>query len=193
MKIAPPPSIVPPPSIAITLAINPPIFKRGDHDVEMSVTAVSDASYPITIFTWPNVLNPGLAQQRGNLRGFDRDTAEPLKMRTLFIKRMPYSFVLGGEDDEFFFTLEPGQPMKFNASFGLADDVGNYFGQAVLPGHRCLIDVQPGEQVEWWKKGRKEDVLNLPGQDRGAYHADGKPIALNIDEPIEFKVLPLDD
>jgi hypothetical protein len=53
-------SIAPPPSIAITLAINPPIFKRGDHDVEMSVTAVSDASYPITIFTWPNVLTRGL-------------------------------------------------------------------------------------------------------------------------------------
>jgi hypothetical protein len=186
-------SIAPPPSIAITLAINPPIFKRGDHDVEMSVTAVSDASYPITIFTWPNVLNPGLAQLRGNFIGFDRDTAAPLEMRTLAIKRITYSFVLGGVDDAFFFTLEPGQPMKFNASFGLADDVGGYYGQIALPGHRYLLDVQPGEKVEWWKREKKENVLNLPGQDRGGHHADGKPVALGVDQPIEFKVLPLDD
>ena len=71
--------IATPPSIAITLAINPPNFKTGAHDVELSVTAVSNASYPITVFTWPNVLNPGLAQLRGNFEGFDRGTSEPLK------------------------------------------------------------------------------------------------------------------
>ena len=50
----------------------------------------------------------------------------------------------------------------------------------------ALMDVE-------WKKGRKEDVLDLPGQDRGGSHADGEPISLSIDEPVEFKVLPLDD
>jgi hypothetical protein len=190
MSIAPPPPIVPPPSIAITLAINPPIFKRGGHDVEISVTAVSDASYPITVFTWPNILNPELAQMRGNLIGSDRDTAAPLEMETLAIKRIPYGFVLGGVDDAFFFTLEPGQPVKFNASFAMADE---YDGQIALPGHRYLVDVRPGEEMQWWKKGRKEDVLNLPGQDRGGYHADGKPIVLSIAEPVEFRVLPLDE
>ena len=179
-------SIATPPSIAITLAINSPNFKRDAHDVELSVTAVSNASYPITIFTWPNILNPGNAQLRGQIRGFDRDTAEPMEMRTRCTKRGAYIFVLGGIDDDCFFTLEPGQPMKFNASFGVADG-------AALPGHRYLIDVQSGEQVDWWKKGRKEDVLNLPGQDRGACYADGQPIALSIDEPVEFKVLPLDN
>ena len=53
-----------PPSIVITLAINPPISKKGATDVEMSVTAVSNASYPITVITWPSILNPGLAQLR---------------------------------------------------------------------------------------------------------------------------------
>ena len=53
--------------------------------------------------------------------------------------------------------------------------------------------MRPGEEVEWWKKGRKEDVLDLPGQDRGGSHPDGEPISLSIDEPVEFKVLPLDD
>lgn len=187
MSIAPPPPIVPPPSIAITLAINPPVFKRGDRNVEISVTAVSDASNPITVFTWPNILNPELGQMRGSLIGSGRDTGAPLQMKTLAIKRIPYSFVLGGVDDDCIFTLEPGQPMKFNASFAMAVE------QIALPGHRYLVDVKPGEEMEWWKKGRKEDVLNLPGQDRGVFYADGKPIALSIEEPVEFKVLPLDD
>lgn len=83
--------------------------------------------------------------------------------------------------------------MKFNASLGMAYDMSGDYGQFALPGHRYLIDVRPGEEVEWWKKGRKEDVLDLPGQDRGGSHADGEPISLSIDEPVEFKVLPLDD
>jgi hypothetical protein len=182
-----------PPSIAITLAINPPNFRIGADDVELSVTVVFSTSYPITIFTWPNILNPGLAQLRGNLQGFDRDTGKPLPMHSMDMKRVPYSYVLGGLDDEFFVTLEPGKPAKFNASFGLAHDRGGDNGQFALPGHRYLLDVAPGEEVEWRKKGRKEDVLDLPGQpSRGAYYADGKPIALSIDEPVEFKVLPLD-
>ena len=182
-----------PPSIAITLAINPPNFRKGADDVELSVTAVSNASYPITVFAWSKILNPGLAQLRGNLKAFDRDTAEPLPMHSMDMKRVPYSYVLGGLDDEFFVTLEPGKPAKFNASFGLAHDRGGDYEHSTLPGHRYLVDVVPGEEVEWWKKGRKEDVLDLSGQpSRGAYYADGKPISLSIDEPVEFKVLPLD-
>ena len=160
----------------------------------MSVTAVSNASYPITVITWPSILNPGLAQLRRNFRGFDRDTARPLPMRSMFIKRVPYGMVLGGADDAFFVTLEPAQPARFNATFGLAHDKAMDYGHFALPGHRYLIDVAPGENVEWWKKGRKEDVLDLPRQpSRGGYHADGKPILLTIDEPIEFKLLPLDN
>ena len=54
--------------------------------------------------------------------------------------------------------------------------------------------MRPGEEVEWWKKGRKEDVLDIEGQPtRNASVPDGKPIVLSIDEPVEFKVLPLDD
>ena len=54
--------------------------------------------------------------------------------------------------------------------------------------------MRPGEEVDWWKKGRKEDVLDIEGQPtRNASVPDGKPIVLIIDEPVEFKVLPLDD
>jgi hypothetical protein len=114
-------------------------------------------------------------------------------MYTLAIKRFPYSFVLGGTDDKFFFTLEPGMPMEFNASFGLANDMRGDHGTFALLGHRYLMDVQPGEKVEWWKRGRKEDVLDIEGApSRNASVPYGKPIPLKLDAPVEFSVLPLE-
>jgi hypothetical protein len=46
--------------------------------------------------------------------------------------------------------------------------------------------------MSWWKYGRKADVLGLPGQNRNGYLPSGEPIVLSLDEPVEFKVLPLD-
>lgn len=97
--------------------------------------------------------------------------------------------------------------MSFNSSFDLArrpvstgaelsSDPPLREGHAdLLPGHRYLFDIRKDyyDSDLWWKKGRKKDVLDLPGQDRGGYEADGKPVVLGLDEPIEFKVLPLDD
>lgn len=75
-----------PPSIAVTLALNPPNFKLGT-DVELSVTAVSNATYPITIFTWPTVFNPELALRRGNIVGVDQDTGMKLPLDDIKIKQ----------------------------------------------------------------------------------------------------------
>jgi len=188
-------SIAPPPSIAVALAIKPPIFKLGTQaNVELSVTAVSNASYPITIHTWPNILNPGLSQERGSLVGVDQDTHEEFNMHMIDIRLRespPSNYMLGGSDDQYFVTLEPGQPRVFNTLFSPAYE--NYgYEPAALPGHRYLVDLKEGEAVYWWKRGRKEDVLDLPGQDRKARYADGKPIPLSLDEPVEFKVLPLE-
>ena len=64
-----------------------------------------------------------------------------------------------------------------------------------MPGHRYLLGIREDyyDSYVWWKKGRKGDVLDLPGQERGGYEADGKHLVLSLDEPVEFKVLPLDD
>jgi hypothetical protein len=48
----------------------------------------------------------------------------------------PFNYTLGGPFDEYFVTLEPGQPFKFNSSFLLA-----YEPSSLLPGHRYLIDI----------------------------------------------------
>ena len=195
---------IPSPSIAATLAINPPAFALGS-DVEISVTAISNATYPITIFTWPHVFNLELAQMRGNFVGVDRGTGMKLPMHDIQVQRDGFSHMLGGRDDEFHVTLEPGQPFRFNSSFYLSHgsrfredpfyDSGLPEGQAnLLPGHRYLLDIRRDyyDADLWWKKGMKEDVLNLPGQDRGGYWPSGEPIVLSLDEPVEFKVLLLE-
>jgi hypothetical protein len=196
-------SIVPP-SISVTLAINPPSFKLGTY-VELSVTAVlnANAKFPITIFTWPSVFNLELAQMRGNFVGVDRDTGMRLPMHDIQVQRRGFSHTLGGPDDKYHITLEPGQPFRFNSSFYLphgppfreADSDLQEEGHAdLLPGHRYLLDIRKDyyDAYLWWKKGRKEDVLDLPGQDRGGDWESGEPIVLSLDEPVEFKVLPLD-
>jgi hypothetical protein len=138
----------PPPSIAVELDINPPSFKLGE-SVQLSVTAVSNASDPITIYTWSNILEPVYSQMRGSLVAFDQDTNQKLHLHTLDVSRLPINFTLGSAEDHFFVTLEPGRHSTFNADF-----VYNPYGAAV-PGHRYLVDLQEGENVQWWKKGRK--------------------------------------
>jgi hypothetical protein len=195
-----------PPLIAVTLAINPPNFKLGT-DVELSVTAVSNATFPVTIFTWPSVFNLELAQKRGNFVGVDRDTGMKLPMHDIQAQRTGFNHTLEGRDDKYHVTLEPGQPLRFNSPFSLAH--GSRFreedqssdsdlpeGHAnLLPGHRYLLDIRKDyyDTYLWWKVGRKEDVLDLPGQDRGGDWESGEPIVLSLDEPVEFKVLPLDN
>jgi hypothetical protein len=193
-----------PPSIAVTLAVNPPAFALGT-DVELSVTAVSNATFPTTIFTWQFVFNLELAQVRGNFVGVDRDTGMKLPMHDIQIKRAGFDHTLGGPDDKYHVTLEPGQPFRFNSSFYLAhrsrfredpsSDSDLPEGQAnLLPGHRYLLDIRKDyyDAYLWWKVGRKEDVLDLPGQDPAGGWESGKPIVLSLDEPVEFRVLPLD-
>jgi hypothetical protein len=176
----------PAPSVAVTLAISPPDFKIGT-PVELSVTAISKASQPITIFTWQHIFNVQLAQQRGNFVGWDRDTGTKLPLHDMDVTPAPFNYTLGGPFDEYFVTLEPGQPFKLNSSFLLA------YEPSLLPGHRYLIDIwDVYGNMSCWTYGRKEEVLDLPGQNRNGYWPSGGPIVLSLDEPVEFKVLPLD-
>jgi hypothetical protein len=50
----------------------------GGERAKLSVTAISNASEPITIYTWPNIFYPGLSQKRGSLVASDKDTHEEL-------------------------------------------------------------------------------------------------------------------
>jgi hypothetical protein len=184
-----------PPSISIKLAVDPPSFSPGEA-VELSITAVSHATTPITIFTWPNVFNLKLAQTRANFNCVDLDTGEPLFMElTKGPKRAGFNHERGSPDDKYHLTLEPGQPLKISESFGLAIQPtdGRY---AVTPGHQYVFAVRQGEHVDWWREGRREDVLVPPGQsgqidESGPLgEASGGPIVLSTAGPVEFAVLP---
>jgi len=183
------------PSIAVTLEINPSTFAMNS-SVGMVITATSNASYPhpITIFTWPSPFNLELAQNRGNFVGADRDTGMKLPMSNIQVSVSEFDYTLGSGG---FVTLEPGIPMRFNSPF-LLPSYSDFFGMppgyaALLPGHRYFMDLgQRYNELNWWKKGREEDVLDLPEQNRNARDSDGEPISLTLGKPLEFKVLPLD-
>jgi hypothetical protein len=181
-----------PSSISITLAIDPPSFAPGAA-VELSITAVSNATIPITIFTWPNIFNLRLAQKRANFKCVDLGTGEPLSMElTKGPKRPGFSHERGGIDDEYHITLEPGQPLKISESFALAKRPTEG-SRSIIPGHRYTFEVRDGEQVDWWREGRREDVLVPPGQFDGSLHeASGEPIILKIAGPVEFTVRALE-
>jgi hypothetical protein len=90
-------------------------------------------------------------------------------MSSLAMKRVAHSFVLGGIDDAFFFTLEPGQPMKFNASLGMACDKSGDYGQFACqgigtssmcgPARRWNGGRRGGRRMFWICRGRIEGVL----------------------------------
>jgi hypothetical protein len=127
-------------------------------------------------------------------------------MREIAIDRASYDHRLGGRDEEFRVTLEPGKPIKFSSIFFLAHGLSPHMAERraegkeylaggdaeLLPGHRYLLDVREDhyDSEVWWKKGTKEDALHLIGQDSRGYV--GMSIALSIDAPVEFEVLPLE-
>jgi hypothetical protein len=177
-----------PPSISITLAIDPPSFSPGEA-VELSITAVSSASTSITIFTWPNVFNLKLAQRRKNFQCVNLDTGEPLNMElTKGGKRPGFRHDRDSIDDKYHLTLKPGQPLKVSHSFGLAYRSAEG-PHSLTAGHRYAFEVRQGEEVNWWREGTREEVLAPPGQSAMS-EASGESIVLDTAGPVEFTVLP---
>ena len=104
-------------------------------------------------------------------------------------KRPGFSHERGGIDDEYHITLEPGQLLKISESFALAKRPAGG-RHSPTPGHQYAFDVRHGEQVDWWREGRREDVLLAPGQsERSLHETGGEPIVLEIASPVEFTVL----
>ncbi|KAF5000372.1 hypothetical protein FGRMN_1840 [Fusarium graminum] len=182
------------PVVSVSLSINPPTFARGSvspPSATISITAILHASEPITIFTWHTIFNLGLAQRRKNFICTDLTTGSPLQLETTKgPKRPQFSFALNGCDDRYFLTLEPEVPItithRFLRSAGLEGD------RVLTPGHKCLLEVRADEEAEWWRYGRKEDVMSPPGQftsKEGGEHANGPPIKLGHVIPVEFEVV----
>ena len=57
-----------------------------------------------------------------------------------------------------------------------------------MPGHRYRFGVREGEKVDWWKEGRKKDVMSLPGEASSLGDASGKPIVFDPIDAVDFEV-----
>ena len=101
-------------------------------------------------------------------------------------KRAGFSRELGGRDDVYFCTLEPGKPVIFQGSFKLASRMSDG-SHTIAPGHRYRFGVREGEKIEWWREGRKEDVMSPSGEASGLGDAGGKPIDVDA-VAVEFEV-----
>ncbi|KAF4445780.1 hypothetical protein F53441_10529 [Fusarium austroafricanum] len=168
-----------PPVLSISMSIDPPQFTRGSETPPtISITATSHASEPITIFTWHTIFNLKLAQQRKNLICIDLTTGRRIQLETTKgPQRLQFSFALDGRDDQFFVALEPETPMtithRFLRSAAVESDKG------FTPGHKYRLEIRENEEAEWWRYGKKEEVID---------HASGPSIRLGPIEPVEFEV-----
>jgi hypothetical protein len=85
----------------------------------------------------------------------------------------------------------------FNTTFAYGRDGRDGLDTSeMLPGHRYLVDLQERERERELRLVEEEEDEGCPEflwKDRGAYYADGEPIVLGLDEPVEFMVLPLEN
>lgn len=177
-----------PPSISVQLAIDPPQFIPGCQPTPtLSVTATSHATGPITIFTWGDIFNLPLAQKRKNFTCLDLTTNVPIRMEiTKGPKRCGFLRVLGGRDDRFFHTLEPGIPVTFTETFKLWSRAAS--SPSAYPAHRYRLGLNDEEAIDYWWYGRKEEVLAPPGTIEGLGEPSGPPIQLAPVAPVDFEI-----
>lgn len=177
-----------PSPISVQLAIDPPQFIPGSlPEPTLSVTATSHATEPITIFTWGTLFNLPLAQRRNNFTCLDLTANTPIRMETTKGPRRGQVLrVLGGPDDHFFWTLEPEIPITFTGAFKLG------FHQAdpssAHPAHQYRLRVSDEEVIDWWRYGKKEEVLAPAGTIEGLDEPSGPPIQLMPVAPVDFEI-----
>jgi len=173
-----------PPLVSVSLELDSYSFSQGE-EVELSITATSHASTPITVFTWPTIFNPSLALRRKNFECLDLDTNTPLNLeKTKGGKRSGFVLRHGSADAEYCYTLMPEEPINFTAPFMII----NYRG--IVPGHRYRFGVCQGEKIEWWAAGTKDEVLKAPGEPEASAMYDKEPVVLHDVNDLEFEIKP---
>ena len=179
------------PTVSIQISIDPPVFSPGA-PVQLSITATLHASLPITIFTWPTIFHLSLAQDRTNFSCMDLHLNEAVNLNTTIGGKRPgFNRAKGGRDEVYFHTLEPERPKTFQSTFGLAlqdlDENG-----PIIPGHKYRFQLSKGEEIAWWREGRKEDVLAPQGKRASLGDPSGPPIVLEGANAVDFEVISID-
>lgn len=178
------------PPISVEVVIDPPAFALGGPEGLpcIAITATSHASQPITIFTWPTIFNLDLAQKRANFSCQDTASNALLRLElTKGPKRSGPSRAKDGPDDIFFQTLEPKTSVVFSATFKLARRI-NATKDLLVEGHKYRFNVRDGETIQWWRYGKKEDVMAPPDHPAELGDPSGGPIPLRQVAPVYFEV-----
>ena len=154
--------------------------------MELSITAVSNALTPITIWTWSTIFCTNHTQQsvRGSgtyvLTHLDTDTLVPTE--EIFQSR---EHQIIHREDRYFHTLHPEQPYKLSG-FLTPSFAAKLQGR---PG-RYRLAVSDSVKLRWWKEGTREEIVTPFGQKPAddMYVASGEPIVVAGIEPIEFTI-----
>ena len=174
----------------VSLSVEPSTFVPGrSARPTLTLTAISRATQPITIFTWPTIFNLGLSQERTNFTVHDLTSDTAISTETTKgPRRMEFSRNTGSGDDEFFVTLQPEVPRVFSHSFALAMHEADC-RPSLQEGHRFRFAVSEGEVVQHWWYGIRKDVMASSWRPRvGLLAPSGEPIQLISVEPLEFDI-----
>ncbi|KAL8992622.1 MAG: hypothetical protein Q9169_006954 [Polycauliona sp. 2 TL-2023] len=158
------------PEIAIRLSFSPATYHYSEPTApELSLTVTSNAKDPLTIFTWPNILNPHLALLQRRFIITDLTTGLEVPQSTIAIRRAPFKRVRGSGDEKYFLTVEPGVATSVSCSSGSQNPLpkgsdGRKIHDAVgvdglEPGHRYRLTVAEENPRVWWHWGTKDDIL----------------------------------
>jgi len=176
-----------PPSVSVTLALEPSVLRENEA-VELSATIISHASAPITILAYATILDIREAQMRSRssakFQCIDLDTDTRVRLQDRVCGRWDnISHKLEDSDSQYFHTLEPEVPYTFRGPCFVPY-------RELVPGHKYHLTVDDEANIDWWRYGTKEEVLEAPGQRLPQYmlRSDGNPIDLTDTTPIEFSV-----
>lgn len=179
-----------PPSMTVTLALDPPNFKEGEV-VKLSASIVSHATSPVTILTHSTFLDLRDAQSRKmgrpNFRCIDLDTNTPVRLQDRVCGRWsPIRHRLDDADSKYFHSLWPKIPYEICAPCVVPH-------VKLTPGHRYRLHLDNEQAIDWWRQGTKEEVLASPGQEpsEAMLKPSGGPITVAHVEPVDFTV-PID-
>ena len=176
------------PTIAATLSLSPPNPNRSE-DATLTITAILSHYKPITICTWKTLFGTDLSQQKAFVcTDLTSDASVPVCTQTNCSRRRPWAHAeIGGENDQWFHTLEPGQPVEFALDFAMHQREGEPYRLKV--GDRYRFGVKEGEAVGKWWQGRREEVMAPPGEHRELGVSSGPPIVVEVGNQVEFEVL----
>jgi hypothetical protein len=124
----------PSPEISVTLSLDPnPHSYSSPIPPTLSITLISHADKPLTVFAWSNIFRPSLAllQEAFSIKNLTAQN-EIHPQHTVSISRMPFKRLKCHSDEQYFLALSPGEPLTVTATFGY--DVGGY-GASGPAGH----------------------------------------------------------